>query len=98
MNVISRRKIREAIQRHPNCAGWLNRWWNSAKKAEWTSLDDVRVTYASADQVGKRLIFDATDGHRLIVGVSYANEQGKGALFIKGFLTHAEYDKQKWKE
>ena len=51
-----------------------------------------------ADQVGNRLIFDVTGGRRLIVGVSYASETGKGALFVKALLTHAEYDKEEWKD
>lgn len=97
MNVISRQMIREATSRHPNCAAWLNRWWRSAKQAEWTSLEDVRRSYPSADQVGDRLVFDATAGRRLIVGVSYASDTGKGALFVKAFLTHAEYDQEQWK-
>ena len=98
MNVISRGKMVKAAKRHPVCAAWLNRWWAIAKKAEWSSLDDVRGIYPIADQVGNRLIFDATAGRRLIVGVSYASETGKGALFIKEFLTHAEYDQEEWKE
>ena len=98
MNIISRPRIAEAIARHPICAGWLNRWWQVAKKAEWTCLQDVRQVFPSADQVGDRLVFDATAGRRLIVGVSYASEIGKGALFVKAFLTHAEYEKDKWRD
>jgi mRNA interferase HigB len=96
VNVISRGKIIEASAHHPICAAWLNRWWQTAKRAEWTCLNDVRVAFPSADQVGDRLIFNATAGRRLIVGVSYAGERGNGALFVKAFLTHAEYDKYQW--
>jgi mRNA interferase HigB len=98
VNVISRRAIVEAKSRHPLCAAWLDRWWQVAKAADWTCFDDVRQIYASVDQVGDRLIFDATSGRRLVVGVSYAGDRGKGALFVKAFLTHAEYDKKKWNE
>ena len=98
MNVISRRKIEEASGRHPVCASWLNRWWQVAKRVEWTCLQDVRMVFPSADQVGDRLIFDASAGRRLIMGVSYASDKGKGALFVKAFLTHAEYEKNKWRD
>jgi mRNA interferase HigB len=97
VNIISRQTIVEAGARHPIRASWLNRWWQIAKQAEWTCLADVRQAFPSADQVGARLIFDATAGHRLIVGVSYASDKGKGALFVKAFLTHAEYAKNKWR-
>jgi mRNA interferase HigB len=96
VNIISRRKILEASARHPICAAWLNRWWQVAKRAEWTSLSDVREVFPTADQVRNRLVFDATAGRRLIVGVSYASDKGHGALFVKAFLTHAEYDRHKW--
>lgn len=96
LNVISRRTIIQAKSRHPLCASWLDRWWQIAKAAEWTCLEDVRKAYPSVDQVGDRLIFDATGGRRLIVGVSYGGRFGKGALFVKALLTHAEYDRQEW--
>jgi mRNA interferase HigB len=104
VNVISRRTIVDASKRHPVCASWLHRWWRVAKAAEWTCLDDVREVFPSVDQVGQRLVFDATAGRRLIVGVSYASDPiqgkggGKGALFVKVLLTHAEYDRNKWKD
>jgi mRNA interferase HigB len=59
----------------------------------------VRQTYASADQVGDYLVFDVPEAKRLIVGVKYAHgspPQG-GTLFVKHFLTHADYDRGNWK-
>ena len=35
---------------------------------------------------------------RFIVKVSYANQWTGGTLFVKHFLTHAEYDKDRWKK
>jgi mRNA interferase HigB len=98
VNVISRRTINDAMKRHPVCASWLSRWWQIAKKSNWRSLDDVRQSFVSADQVGNRLVFDANNGCRLIVGVSYASGDGGGALFVKAFLTHTEYEQNKWRQ
>ena len=57
------------------------------------------MVYPSADQVGGCLVFDACGNrYRLIVGVVYADETKGGTLFVKQFLTHAQYDKGKWKE
>lgn len=99
MNVISRPAIDRAIQRHPICKSWLERWWNIAnsQQVQWTCLQDVRKAYSDADQVGNRLIFNATSGRRLIVGVRYADSARSGTLFVKHFLTHAEYDRGNWK-
>ena len=99
MNVISRPAIREAQQRHPDAADWLDNWWQVAKLAQWRNLHDVRVPYPAADQVGRYLVFNVRGNkHRLIVGVRYATDKHSGTLFVKHFLTHAEYAKGFWKE
>jgi len=99
MNVISRRAIRAAQLANPRCRTWLEEWWRNVKRAQWTSLHDVRQTYTSADQVGGYLVFDAPEGKRLIVGVRYAQDDppGGGTLFVKHFLTHRDYERGTWK-
>ena len=99
MNVISRPAIRAAQRRHSDIADWLDHWWQVAKLARWQSLHDVRVTYPASDQVGHCLVFNVRGNkYRFIVGVSYASEERGGTLFIKHFLTHAEYTKGQWRE
>ena len=98
MHVISRPKITHAKQRHPNAAQWLDNWWHVATSLRWESLHDVRVVYPATDHVGRCLAFDACgNDYRLIVGVKYADRFQRGTLWVKHFLTHAEYDKQGWK-
>jgi mRNA interferase HigB len=99
MNVISRRAILDAQRSHPRCRSWLDAWWKNAKREQWTDLKDVRQTYSSADQVGSLIVFNAPEGKRLIVGVRYAQKDppSGGTLFVKQFLTHAEYDRENWK-
>lgn len=99
MNVISRPAIRKAQQRHADAADWLDSWWAKAGKARWTSLADVRADYSAADQVGGCLVFDVKgNDYRLICGVTYAQDGKGGTLFVKHFLTHAEYNKNRWKD
>ena len=98
MHVISRPAINAAIVRYPGAAAWLQQWWRRATKTRWESLHDVQTVYPKADQVGQCLIFNACGNHyRLIVGVKYADQSQRGTLWVKHFLTHAEYDKGKWK-
>jgi mRNA interferase HigB len=97
MNVIARPAIEAAISRHADAEGWLETWWTTAKAARWENLDDVRRDYPAADQVYRCLIFNARGNkYRLIVRVVYVNPWQNGTLFIKHFLTHAEYDKNEW--
>lgn len=100
MNVISRRALTKAQRLHPRCRAWLDAWWRTAKREQWANLHDVRQTYVSADQVGKYLVFNAPEAKRLIVGIRYACHKPLrgGTLFVKHFLSHAEYERGAWKE
>ena len=99
MHVIARAALREFAEDHADARDWLEAWWVVASAATWSSLADVRVTYASADQVGSCLVFNCKGTHyRLIVRVSYANKHTRGTLFVKHFLMHAEYSNDRWKE
>jgi mRNA interferase HigB len=98
MNVISRPTIRQAQRQYPDAAEWLENWWQVAKAAQWRSLHDVRVPYPAADQVGRCLVFNVRGNrYRLIVGVRYATDEHGGTLFVKAFVTHAEYNRGAWK-
>jgi mRNA interferase HigB len=99
MHVLSRPAIHQAIERHADAAGWLEKWWQNASKERWESLREVRALYPATDQVDCCLVFNAMGNrYRLIVRVSYANEWTRGTLLVKYFLTHAEYDKDEWKK
>ena len=99
MHVISRPAIQQAIERHPDAAGWLEKWWQNAHKERWESLRDVRALYPAADQVDCCLVFNGCGNkYRLVTRVSYANQWTRGTLLVKNFLTHAEYNKGKWKK
>jgi mRNA-degrading endonuclease HigB of HigAB toxin-antitoxin module len=99
MNVIARPAIDEAIKRHANAATWLNAWWKTAGREQWTNLGHIRETYPRTDQVGSCLVFDVLGNkYRMIVGVRYASATRGGTLFVKHFLTHTEYDKHAWRK
>lgn len=54
----------------------------------------MKSIFPATDFVGKFHVFDIGGNKiRLIAGVSYSTQQ----VFIKHVLSHAEYDKDKWK-
>jgi mRNA interferase HigB len=98
MNIIATRTIRAYQDAYPDAATALDAWLEVAGKAHWERYNEVLETYANADQVGSCLVFNIRGNkYRLICGVAYANRWVKGTLFVKHFLTHAEYDKIAWK-
>jgi mRNA interferase HigB len=91
MHVISRKKLRQAVARHPDLAGPLDAWFRIAKKTAWLNLASVRETFASADSAGKFTIFNIKgNNYRLIAEINYAF----GRLYIRHVLTHAEAEKR----
>jgi mRNA interferase HigB len=95
VHVISRKKLKEAALIHRDAEAALQAWFKVAESATWQSLNEVRKTYASADSVGKFTVFNIKGNkYRLIVKIEYTYQK----IFIKHVLTHAEYDKEEWKQ
>ena len=94
MHVISRKKLKEAVQRHGNLEGPLDAWFRIAKKAQWRNLADARKTFSKADAVEKWTIFNIKGNqYRLIAEINYVFSR----VYIRHVLTHAEYDREDWK-
>jgi mRNA interferase HigB len=54
----------------------------------------VRQNYPEAEAVGNFTVFNIKgNNYRLIVGMDYETQ----TVYYKYFLTHAEYDKDDWK-
>lgn len=66
-------------------------WYETAQRAEWKSLNDIRAAFNSVDFVGNdRYVFNIKgNDYRLVVIVRFS----KGRVFIRFIGTHAEYDK-----
>lgn len=95
MHVISRKKLREAASRHGDVEAPLDVWFRVAKRASWQTLGDVRKTFSSADLVDKWTVFNIRGNkYRLITEINYRFQR----IYIRHVLTHAEYDKEKWKQ
>jgi mRNA interferase HigB len=95
MHVISRKRLKEAASRNEELESPLDAWFRIARKASWKSLSEVRRTFASADQVSKWTVFNIKGNqYRLIVEINYLF----GRIYIRHVLTHAEYDRGRWKQ
>jgi mRNA interferase HigB len=94
VHVISRKALKDAVTRHADLDAPLDTWYRVAKKAQWKSPTDVRKTYPHADPVGVYTVFNIKgNAYRLIVKIIY----DAGRIYICDVLTHAEYDKDRWK-
>lgn len=94
MHIITQKTLRIAWNRYPDVEKPLRKWYTVMKYLNPQSLAELREHYPSADQVGRLTVFNIKgNNYRLIVRMDYAN----GKIFIRRFMTHAEYDKDEWK-
>jgi mRNA interferase HigB len=95
VNVISRLNLLEKAAKHPDATVAIQDWFDAASAAEWRNLEDIRQTYPATDMVGMLAIFNFKGNrYRLIVRMVFQHRR----VYIKEFLTHAEYTKGAWKQ
>ncbi len=100
MRVIKESRVRGYGSTHPKAKSPLEKWLLTVRDADWKRFDDVRKTYRHADQVrvhsGRNLVVFNIGGNdfRLISAIHYDRHK----VFVLRFMTHAEYDKEEWKE
>jgi len=94
MRIISLRRLREFWAEHPDAEASLRSWSRVVHQACWQRFMDVRTHYGSADQVGKFTVFNiAGNKYRLITVIHF----NTGRVYVRRVLTHAEYDRDTWK-
>ncbi len=87
--------LREFWAKQPRSKAQLREWFHTTEKAKWNKFEDVKAVYCSADRVGKFTVFDIGGNKWRIITAIHYNRQ---MIFVRYVLTHAEYDKGKWKD
>jgi len=94
VRIIAKSRLMALAAAHGDCVQQVTDWYNITSKAPWHNLSDVRQTFRHADLVGDKTVFNIKgNDYRLITFIRY----DLGIIYIKDLLTHAEYDKGKWK-
>jgi mRNA interferase HigB len=95
MHIITRKRLNEFVERHPNAFTGLDEWYRKAKRAKWRNFAEVKETFGTADQAGRYIVFNiGGNKFRLVTIVRYQHQK----VFIRACLTHGEYDENKWKD
>jgi mRNA interferase HigB len=95
MELIDYGLVEKFARKHARSRSSLNMWSETAIAARWKNFDDVKNTFRAADLYGDCVIFDIGGNKcRLIAKINYKY----GLVSIRAVMTHAEYDKNKWKE
>jgi mRNA interferase HigB len=91
--------IARLLRKNRDVGNWMDSWIAVTAAAQWASIQDVRRDYPTADGVSM------TDGsvvtvfnvkgrlYRLLTKIDYSLQ----SVWIIEILTHADYNKNKWK-
>jgi mRNA interferase HigB len=94
MHLISFKRLRVDAAKFPDVSRQIQDWYDVVKTVDWQNLEEVRETFRDAEAVGNFTVFNIKgNSYRLIVSIDYED----GTIYYKYFLTHADYDKDKWK-
>jgi len=91
MRIISRKKIREFWEKHPDARQSLQAWYTDVKQADWKTPTDIKNIYNNVSFVANnRVVFNIKGNkYRLVVAVQYKYR----IVYIRFIGTHREYDK-----
>jgi len=95
MHIITRKRLNEFAEKHPDAKSALQHWYRNAKSKDFKSFVELRETFPSADQVGRLTVFNIGGNKARLVAAIHYNRR---AIYIRAVLTHREYDEGTWKE
>jgi mRNA interferase HigB len=94
MHLISAGKLKEASAAYPDVEEVIKSFYKKVEKSTWQNLIDVQQDYRDAEAVGEFTVFNIKGNkYRLIPDINYVDQ----LAYFKYFLTHAEYNKEQWK-
>jgi len=100
VRIIKEKFLRDAAEQYPKAAKYLAAWTATVRAAAWRNMTELRGCYGSADTVHVRsgkpvTVFNVCgNAYRLIVAMHFNSQMA----YTLRFLTHAEYDRDDWKD
>ncbi|MCX7067491.1 MAG: type II toxin-antitoxin system HigB family toxin [Methylococcales bacterium] len=99
MHIIAYPMLRDFFTKHPTSEASLTAWYKIVKQTDFFNFNDLKAVFPSADVVkneqDKSLSVFNIHGNnvRLITAIHYNTK----TVYIRDVLTHADYDKGRWK-
>ena len=95
MHVITHARVVAAQARFPESSRALDFWYRAMKRGRFATFVELRATFGSVDKVGTLFVFNiGGNKYRLMTRIRYDYQ----LINIRAVLTHAEYDRGRWKE
>jgi mRNA interferase HigB len=90
MHIISRKKLREFWEHHPDTRASLESWFFDVKQADWETTNDIKTIYRNASFIANNRVVFNIKGNKycLVIAIQYAYR----IVYIRFVGTHREYD------
>jgi len=82
------------MKRFPQAEVPLLNWRETVKAQKWNHFSELKMTYGSADMVGRYTVFNIKGNDFRLAAVVVFH---RGCIYIKHVMTHEEYDKGDWR-
>ena len=94
MHLISTGNLKQVASKYPDVTKTIKAFCQTIKKAHWKNIIELQQAYREAEAVGNFTVLNIKGNkYRLILDIDYEEQ----VAYFKYFLTHAEYDKEQWK-
>ena len=95
MHLISNKRLRAFGEEHPGVAGQLQTWRKLVEKIGPKNYAELKAAFGAVDVVGDLFVFDIKGNHfRVVCGIDFNTQR----CYVKHVMTHADYDRGKWKK
>lgn len=88
--IIAKKTLRNFWEKYPDSEQYLKTWYDSAKRSEWRSPNEIKQTYIHASILKNgRVVFNIKGNtYRLVVKFNFEKQWA----FIRFIGTHSQYD------
>jgi len=95
VHIVTHKRIREFIAKYPDSQSSLENWYHIIRQTNYDTFSQLKQHFSSADYVDGLIIFNISGNkYRLIAAIHFNRKK----VYIRGILTHPEYDKGQWKK
>jgi mRNA interferase HigB len=95
VRIVGVSKLDEFARRHAGARKSLANWEKVVRPATWKNSEGIQRTFNSVDYAERKTIFDVGGNNfRLIALVDFE----KQLVLVSDVMTHAEYEKERWKK
>jgi mRNA interferase HigB len=94
MHIITRKRIKEFIEKYPDSQSSLETWYQIVRHANYDTFNELKQHFSSADYVDGYVVFNISGNKYRLIAVVHFNRK---KVYIRNILTHPEYDRNKWR-